>query len=159
MYLRDLFTGLDKIRSLDNVTVIGYGAEDVTIKGNDIRIGALALSQGSWNNYGPEYFQRHEDENRYFILMSHYPWSIPDNYPGTSVDVVLCGHAHGGQIHLWNDIGMFAPDKGFFAPYTSGIHNIQGTTEIISRGLGDHTVIPRINNQPELVVIHFRKES
>ena len=149
------FSVREEIRDINNVHIMKYGAEDTEINGNEIRIGAFSLAPENWEKYGPEWFQIYEDESKFQILLSHYPWIIPEYIPKSSLDVVLCGHAHGGQVHLWKDVGLFAPGYGFFPRYTSGMHNINGTTEIVSRGLGDHTIVPRINNQPELVVVNF----
>ena len=38
------------------------------------------------------------------------------------------------------------------------MHEYNKTTLIISRGLGDHTFVPRINNNPELVIIDISQE-
>ena len=136
--------------------VIEYGSEIAEINGNRIKIGSLSVISEDWEKYGKQYFDLFEDDRYFYLLMSHYPWLIPDKYPETTTDVVLAGHAHGGHVHLWGDVGLYVPRNGWFLPYTSGMHDIQGTTEIITRGLGDHTWIPRINNQPELVVIDFK---
>ena len=135
--------------------LLRYGAEDTVIAGNQIRSGGMSVDPDGYEKYGEKYFEMFEKPECFFILMSHYPWSVPEFCPDTTVDVVLCGHAHGGQFHLWRDVGVFASGKGFFPKYTSGIHDIQETTEIVTTGLGDHTIIPRLNNQPEMVVIDF----
>lgn len=155
---KGMFHCVYEIREMENVHLIRYGRESANINGNDICIGAMSVSIDGYQRHGKAYFPLYEDPSRFFILMSHYPWIISDCNPNTSIDVVVSGHAHGGQVHLYDDVGLFAPGKGFFAPYTSGIHDINGTTQIVSRGLGDHTIVPRINNQPELVVIDFRAE-
>lgn len=136
-------------------TLLRYGVKDVEVNGNQIRIGSMAVDPDGYEKYGEKFFELFEDESKFFLLMSHYPWIIPYCKPDTTVDVVVSGHAHGGQFHLWGDVGVFVPGEGLFPKYTSGIHNIQGTTEIVTTGLGDHTIIPRLNNQPEMVVIDF----
>lgn len=157
--LKSAFTDLDEIKQIENVHVIEYGAEEADINGNHIKIGAFCISQDSWSRHGERWFSLFDDPRSFFVLMSHYPWTIPDNKPDTTIDLVLSGHTHGGQVHLWDDVGLVCPERGFFIPMTSGIHTINGTTqEIVSRGIGDHTFIPRINNQPELIVIDFRAQ-
>ena len=153
---KGVFGACEDMKALDNVHVIDFGSETAEINGNKMKIGSFSIYPGDWHKYGKNYFDRHEDPESFFILMSHYPWTVPMYYPEASTDVVLCGHAHGGQIHLWDDVGLYVPENGWFLPYTSGMHDIQGTTLIVTRGLGDHTWIPRINNQPELVVIDFK---
>ena len=147
-----------QIQNMNKINLIYYAQDQVKIAGNKINIGAFCVSQNDWDTLGQRWFKFFEDPNTFTILLSHFPWVVPDNYPETTVDVILSGHAHGGQIHLWNDLGVYAPGKGLFARYTSGLHKLDNATEIVSRGLGDHTKIPRLHNQPELVVIDFIAE-
>ncbi len=84
------------------------------------------------------------------ILLSHHPEYIPE-VSKLGMDLVVCGHAHGGQWRIFGR-GVFAPGQGIFPRYTSGVHN--GNC-VISRGLGDHTSIPRIFNDNELVIVEL----
>ena len=54
--------------------------------------------------------------------------------------------------------GLYAPDQGFFPKYTCGRYDLDGTTEIVSRGLGASVVPTRIFNRPNLVVCKLRTE-
>ena len=69
------------------------------------------------------------------------------------MDLVLSGHAHGGQIRLPVVGGFFAPDQGLFPTYDAGQYTDGTTTMVVSRGLGNSLFPLRINNQPELVVV------
>ena len=88
----------------------------------------------------------------YHILLSHHPEYyelIPEK-----VDLILCGHAHGGQWNYYSfrrkrPCGVFAPGQGFFPKYTSGIYDRM----IVSRGLSNTARIPRIFNPTEIVYI------
>ena len=82
------------------------------------------------------------------LLLCHHPEYIP-TVSQLGMDLVVCGHAHGGQWRIFGR-GVYAPGQGLFPKYTSGVH--QGNC-VISRGLGDHTSIPRIFNDNELVMI------
>lgn len=88
------------------------------------------------------------------ILLSHRP-ELFENYCRYPFDLVLTGHAHGGQWRLpFLSNGLFAPDQGLFPKYTCGIHRHGETQMIVSRGLGkESTPIPRFYNRPELVII------
>ncbi|MEY8320580.1 metallophosphoesterase [Lachnospiraceae bacterium 46-61] len=86
------------------------------------------------------------------ILLSHRP-ELLDIYSQYDIDLVLTGHAHGGQIRIPFVGGIFAPHQGFFPKYTNGVHTKNNTTMIISRGLGNSTFPFRINNRIELLVI------
>ena len=96
------------------------------------------------------------DGSSYTILLAHRPERFED-YAKYPCDLVLSGHAHGGQWRLPPvlDQGMWAPNQGFFPKLTSGVHKIGDTTMIISRGLPKGPgLIPRIFNRPEIVIIN-----
>ncbi len=90
------------------------------------------------------------------ILLAHEPQEL-EWYAQCGVDVVLSGHAHGGQIRIpYTDIGLVAPDQGFLPKYTSGIHQCEDTKMVISRGLGNSIIPVRVFNQPEVIKIEVR---
>lgn len=88
------------------------------------------------------------------ILLSHRPEQF-ENYVSRAFDLVLCGHAHGGQWRIPGVLnGLYAPDQGLFPSYAGGRYEQNNTTMIVSRGLArESTFVPRIFNPPELVVI------
>ena len=90
------------------------------------------------------------------ILLSHRPERVED-YTGRGFDLVLSGHAHGGQWRLPGLInGLIAPNQGLFPRYAGGEYDLDGTTLIVSRGLArESTRIPRLFNPPELVIIEL----
>lgn len=69
------------------------------------------------------------------------------------IDLSVSGHFHGGQLRLPGGAGLFHKGDGFFPKYCYGKFELSGGELIVSRGLGNHEKIPRINNKPELVVI------
>lgn len=94
---------------------------------------------------------------RYNILLSHRPEYF-ELYCDTDFDLVLTGHAHGGQFILPFVGGLYAPNQGILPKYYNGIHEKNNTSEIISRGIGGLQFPFRINNRPELVVLDLRSE-
>lgn len=88
--------------------------------------------------------------NEFNIILFHRPEFL-EFLSIFNIDLIFSGHAHGGQWRLFGK-GLFAPDQGIFPKYTAGIHKVNNTAEIISRGLGNKVIYPRINNFPELVV-------
>ena len=90
----------------------------------------------------------------YTVLLAHRPELI-EQYAVYGFDLVLSGHAHGGQWRIPGLInGVYAPNQGWFPPYAGGKYEVHGTTMIVSRGLARETTrIPRIFNRPELVVV------
>ena len=94
------------------------------------------------------------ENGNYSILLAHRPELI-DSYLNYDFDLILAGHAHGGQWRLPGIInGLFAPNQGFFPRYAGGKYRFDDSYMIVSRGLArESTRIPRIFNRPELVVI------
>jgi len=93
----------------------------------------------------------------YQILLSHRPELFPE-YQNLHFDLVLCGHAHGGQWripYLLN--GLYAPNQGLFPQYAGGEYSSGSLTMIVSRGLArESTKLPRFYNRPELVIIDLQ---
>ena len=83
------------------------------------------------------------------ILLSHHPEYYEPFLKDKGIDLIISGHAHGGQIRIGNQ-GLFAPGQGLFPKYTSGIHDGK---LIVSRGIAGTELFPRINNKPETVYI------
>lgn len=92
----------------------------------------------------------------YNIVLCHRP-ELFDNYVALGADLVLTGHAHGGQIRIPFIGGLIAPNQGFFPKYTEGIYHKENTDMIVSRGLGNSVIPVRINNTPELVIVTLGK--
>ena len=70
--------------------------------------------------------------------------------------LVLCGHAHGGQVRLPFVGGLYAPEQGVLPKYTAGMHQDGNTRMIVSRGLGNSGFPLRFGNRPEIVAITLR---
>ena len=103
------------------------------------------------------------DHTNYTILLSHHP-ELFKRYITLQCDLIVSGHAHGGQWRIPFILnGLIAPNQGFFPKYAGGLYRENGRTMIVSRGLAKQsTRIPRIFNPPELVVIDLvpnQKES
>ncbi len=97
------------------------------------------------------------ESDAFSILLSHRPnpFEIYASYP---IDLVFSGHAHGGQFRLPFLGGFIAPDQGLFPKYTEGMHTLNETTMVVSRGLGNSIIPLRIFNRPELVVVTLQKK-
>ena len=96
------------------------------------------------------------DFDNYTILLSHRP-EIYDTYKKYQFDLVLCGHAHGGQCRIPGILnGLYAPHQGLFPDYAGGRYDYENGTMIVSRGLArESTPVPRVFNRPELVIIEI----
>ncbi len=96
-----------------------------------------------------------EQKNELSIVLAHEPQYL-QNYANAGADLVLTGHAHGGQIRLPFVGGIVAPDQGFLPEYTSGQYNSTDTEMIVSRGLGNSIIPVRLFNYPEVVCVELR---
>jgi uncharacterized protein len=92
------------------------------------------------------------DSSSFKILLSHRP-EFFSLYAKYNIDLTFAGHAHGGQIILPFIGGLYAPGQGFFPKYTSGKYELNNSTMIVSRGLGNSSIPQRIFNRPEIVVV------
>lgn len=89
-------------------------------------------------------------EEHFNLLLSHRP-ELLSLYG--KVDLVLTGHAHGGQVRLPFIGGIVAPDQGFIPKYTAGMYKKEDTIMIVNRGLGNSIIPQRIFNRPEIVEV------
>ena len=90
------------------------------------------------------------------ILLAHYP-NFLDLYSKYEYDLVLSGHAHGGQFRLPFVGGLYAPLQGTLPKYDAGLYSMDNTQMIVSRGLGNSVFPFRINNTPEVVLVTLTK--
>ncbi len=80
--------------------------------------------------------------------MYYYPISTEfiKEYTNERLDLVLSGHAHGGQVRLPFIGGLVAPNQGVLPKYTAGLYVEQNTSMVVSRGLGNSIIPQRILN-------------
>ncbi len=127
--------------------------ETIELKGNTIKIGGLANPPMQYEKYGTDFFEAFEQGEEFKLLLVHYPEYFSGALQDADIDVALCGHAHGGQVRIPGIGGLYTMDQGWFPELTEGLHKIHDISVVISRGLGDSSKVPRINNPPELVIV------
>ena len=153
---------LDTLRKY-NVTILDGKSE--TVEANNQKISISGIDDPDANLYTGKgegfYAQLDEisqikDDSLFTILLAHRP-SYVNKYLDYNFDLVLSGHAHGGQWRipfLLN--GVFAPDEGFLPKYAGGQYDFPNGKMIVSRGLArESTRVPRIFNRPELVIVNL----
>lgn len=86
------------------------------------------------------------------ILLAHTPYYF-DAYAEYGADLVFAGHVHGGIVRLPWLGGVISPQMELFPKHDSGVYEKDGTTMVVTRGLGTHFPPIRIGNRPELLVI------
>ena len=95
-------------------------------------------------------------KNNFTILLHHQPEYIAEDAKKTDIDLIVCGHTHGGQIQLPFIRGVIAPNQGLFPKYDKGEFDLDGTKMIVCAGLSNTVFIPRINNQVEIGVVTIK---
>ncbi len=86
------------------------------------------------------------------VLLCHHPEYYKKYLADKNIDLIVAGHAHGGQWRFFGR-GVFAPGQGLFPKYTSGVHD---SRLVVSRGLKPSGHIPRIFNTPEIVFVNVK---
>lgn len=85
------------------------------------------------------------------ILLAHSP-DIIEFAPDHSVDLVLCGHTHGGQVRFpW--VGATIVPSKFGRRYAAGLFRERGTWLYVNRGVGTVRLPIRFLCRPEVAII------
>lgn len=93
------------------------------------------------------------DSADFTVLLAHRP-ELLAKYAQFPLDLVVSGHAHGGQVRIPGVLnGLYAPNQGWFPKLAGDAYTQDGTTLIVSRGLAVRTWLPRIFNRPEVVLV------
>ncbi len=135
---------------------ITIGDETITLIGiNDPTFRMELVDDTMEQNIAHQLEDMIPDNDNYKVLLAHRPEYF-DVYAG-NVDLVLSGHAHGGQFRIPFIGGLVAPGQGFFPEYYEGSHIKENTEMIVSRGIGNSIIPFRINNKPEIIVAELTK--
>lgn len=154
--LEQLLTGLEEagvtilqnesiLLEREGQSIVLAGVEDPSFHDDPLLHDTEGIWERNLESLSPE-------EGRYTILLSHRPEYFAF-YEKLGFDLVLAGHAHGGQFRLPGIGGLWAPGQGLFPEYDAGLYQQGGTAMAVSRGLGNSLFPFRVNNQPEIVAI------
>lgn len=162
--MEDNLAGLCK----NGVHVLRNQIEDTVFNGECTAILGLDENQASKENYkqrkngnfvykdNSKYFDELKNHDGFLLVLSHYPENFAaigdKSYNQYDFDLMLAGHAHGGQFRLPVVGGLYAPGQGVFPKYCSGIHGSRPKL-IISRGLGNSNFPFRLFNLPQIITI------
>lgn len=144
-----LFTKPDQLRPL----LEHLGWTDLAGQTAELDWGGMTVEFGGselpWMGEQPP-FATDKNEQSLRIFVCHTPdyidWAVQH-----SVDLMLSGHTHGGQIRLPLLGPMYAPSR-FGVRYASGVFHKSNTTMHVSRGLS--AMIPvRWNCRPEITCV------
>lgn len=154
----ELLEGLERVGVVclaDEYVEIKRGDSKITLIGlNDEGLGGIKLKVTEETTGEPKFLTENEDTSGLQILLAHEPQYM-ENYTKYHVDLVFSGHAHGGQVRIPFIGGLVAPGQGLLPKYTEGVHEVNGTTLVISRGLGNSIIPVRVFNRPEIVCVEL----
>ena len=118
---------------------------EVEIKGISVRIGGLSTEADF------EWLESFCGKDGYKILLCHHPEYYDPYLKDRNINLILSGHAHGGQIRIRNQ-GIYAPGQGLFPKYTKGIYDGK---LIVTTGAANTASVPRWGNPCEVVMIQI----
>jgi predicted MPP superfamily phosphohydrolase len=152
--LRELFDMLD----LYGVTVLRNEYLSLTVGDESVVLAGVDDPNGPKDMKTPEELVseiRSREGGKFLVLLAHRNNQL-DRFAALGVDLVFCGHAHGGVIRLPFVGGLIGPSREWFPAYTSGVYTENGTNMLVSRGLGNRTGLPRFLNNPQVLVAVLR---
>jgi len=133
-------------RDGEKITLVGLSDPDFTVR-SDIFGEVPAMVSTKLESLA-------DTESSYTILLSHRP-ELFESYASSGIDLVLSGHAHGGQFRLPFIGGLVAPNQGLFPKYDAGVYMESSTQMVVSRGIGNSIIPVRFNNRPEIVIVEL----
>lgn len=156
------YTQLEKDLTACGVTVLHNetvllqrDGESIALSGiDDPQFGAVPSGVSQTEITANRLDQLRDNGCEYRILLAHRPEKV-ETYAFYNYDLVLCGHAHGGQFRLPFIGGLYAPNQGWLPQYDCGLYTVSGTQMVVSRGLGNSGFPLRFNNRPEIVIIQL----
>lgn len=148
----------DELRK-NNIKVLDYKYEDLTIVKTDIRLYGITNVY-----YSPTFDLKNEftlDEDKYNILLAHISNKVA--FAGFGMDLCLCGDTHGGQVRLPIVGGLYGtngwlPEVADKDAFVKGLYKYENTDFYISSGLGNYPIPLRFLNRPEIAVIKLVAE-
>ena len=155
-----VLSGETQIASVGSQQILIGGVDDpdgLASSGDEYLYGE-AITPG-WNEQLDSVCRQREKESGLFsILLSHRPEKA-ESYRRSGFDLVVSGHAHGGQVRVpFVMNGLYAPNQGFLPDFAGGLYDLGKTQMIVSRGLCKNS-LPRVFNPPELVVINIKPKT
>ena len=153
----------DTIRKYD-VTILESSYEMITIGDSAIIIAGVddpevvkyEKRRSTWEEDFYQAFSELRKEPAFKVLLAHRPELI-EIYKQSHFDLVLSGHAHGGQVRIPFILnGLYSPNQGWFPQNAGGMYDHGSLIQIVSRGVSFNPRLPRIFNPPEVVVIDIK---
>ncbi len=139
----------EKLASLGVTTLVNRDCE-----WRGIRIGGIPSYQFDGKAPQGTFLRDFAEKDGYKLLLCHHPEYYPKHIRPLDIDLIVSGHAHGGQWRFFGR-GVFSPGQGILPRYTSGLY--EGRL-LVSRGVKPNVGIPRILNARHIPVIRLVPE-
>lgn len=97
------------------------------------------------------------DEKNYTVLLSHSP-TVVEQIDSIKADLVLSGHAHGGQVRLPFIGALIAPGEGLFPKYSKGFYSFNDKVLYVDSGLGTSVLPLRFLNRSQISLIEIKSK-
>lgn len=162
-YRYNIKTGEDCLEYARSCGVKVFDGEysDITVKGQNIRIGGVFDHSVYEEDYGErwyksevyEYLKKFEDTDSVKLLMLHRPNTFIYTDDEWNIDAVFSGHDHGGIWQIPFVGGVYAPEQGFFPDYDKGEYSFGNMKMFLSAGLEGFYFVPRLFNRVEILKV------
>ncbi|MDR2357721.1 MAG: metallophosphoesterase [Oscillospiraceae bacterium] len=143
------------------VTVLRNAYIPLTISGESVVLAGTDDPNGPSDMVKPEKFIediRRAEGDKFLIVLEHRNNHL-EMYSSLGVDLIICGHAHGGIVRLPFTDGLVGPSREILPTYTNGVYTAGATSMLVSRGVGNHTGYPRFLNNPHIPVAVLRRSA
>ena len=150
---KDHETAVEEIRRR-GIHVLNGDTKRLNVFGQQLEFSGADAQEIGMSQWREQLSKCEEERNpeRFSIHLCHRP-NYPTWFQKAGFDLVISGHAHGGQIRLpGTKISLIAPQQGLLPKYTSGLYELGDTQLAVSRGLSTGSW-PRIFNPPELMIL------
>lgn len=157
-YWSERVDGMKKWLRDAGVTVLEGECRTLTVKGTTIDICGVDDPTYMEDEQWLRQLRRADEQSdpaHIRILLTHRP-ERAEVYGKFAFDLVLAGHAHGGQWLIpFVGRGGYSPDQHFFPKYVDGSYKLaNGGEMLVSRGLArESTPLPRLFNPPEILSV------
>ncbi|MCH5209861.1 MAG: metallophosphoesterase [Oscillospiraceae bacterium] len=151
------------VRTLHNERVLlKKGDSEISLSGID---DPFTLNSSKAADNIQSFLSKISNYDGYDILLFHRA-NLFECVNHNGFDLILSGHMHGGQVRFpKSNKGLVSPRSSwlgksvFFPKYVGGHYKSPHTEMIVSRGIGNPMLIPRLFNRPELTVVTLRSEN
>ena len=124
-------------------------------------LGLEALYEDEDHAAAAEMLKTFENLDTFKIVITHMPYYYYGDLKikDSKIDLMLCGHTHGGVARIPFYGAFYAPGEGFFPKYSRGMYKEKDTVMIVSGGLGNTFLPLRMFNFPQIISIDVENET